>query len=249
MKKKVILVLTVFSLAVITCFYIRSHVVFSTFDERLSLTSYVQFDDLCLGFDENESDKGRYHAGYSATHSLEELIDKSDFIARVHYKSREQNISVIETTVDVIEVYKGNEIDKAVIYEPGYISSFYEFLTSYSSTHFIEDNYDYIVFLQNALPEDKNYYNYVNTVCSLCPIKDEILIKELKYKEGDESVQITMEDYNKYDMFIMEYIDIETMYTSEDIQEYNIQCREYENIIKEVYDRYLNKSINFLKVS
>ena len=243
MKKKLLLLITVFSLTIIMCFFLRSKVIFTTFDSRLEQTQYVQFDELYYGFSE-EKTMAQYQSDYIATHSLDQLIKKSDLIAKVHFKSRQQKISVIETIVDVKEVYKGDKSQTITIYEPGYVVHFYDFLATYSSTHFIKTDCDYIVFLQNALPEHENYYNYVNTLYSLFPIKDEILIKQLEYHEGDDSPRIGMTEYNKYDQFIIKYQGIEDEEIKNSINQYYIQCKEYPNIAKQVYKKYLKQNID-----
>lgn len=245
MKKKILLLITVFSLTIIMCFYFRSKVVFVTFDERLSQTPYVQIEDLYYGFSK-EKELVEYQADYTATHSLEQLIKKSDLIAKIHFKSRQQKISVIETIVDVKEVYKGNKSQTITIYEPGYTAYFYSFLSTHSSTHFIKDDYDYIVFLQNALPENNNYYNYVNTLYSLYPVKDKILTKQLEYTEGDEDLQITMSQYNQYDQFFVKYKGVEDEETKKAIEQYYKQYEEYPTIAKQVYKQYLNQNIEFV---
>lgn len=242
MKKKILLLLLVFSFTIIMSFYLRSKVVFTTFDERISQTSYVKLDDMCLGFSK-EKQKLEYQSEYTSVSSLNELIEKSDFIAKVHYKSRKQNISIVETCVDVKEVYKGNIISSAIIYEPIYAVDYYDFLETYSSTHMLSDDYDYIVFLQNALPDNQNYFNYINTLCSLYPIKDEISIKQINYIEDDDTPTITMNEYNNYDNFYINYINIEEMYTQENLNDYDNQWNVYKNIVKDVYKKYLNQDI------
>lgn len=245
MKKKILLLVTIFSLTIMMCFYFRSKVEFTTFDERLSQTPYVQIEDLYYGFSE-EKTMTEYQADYTATHSLKELIDNSDLIAKVHFKSRQQKISVIETTVEIKEVYKGNKNQTITIYEPGYTSHYYDFLTTYSSTHFIKDDYDYIVFLQNALPDNHNYYNYVNTLYSLYPVKDKILTKQLEYTEGDEDIHITMSDYDQYDQFFVKYKGVEDEETKKAIKQYYKQYEEYPKIAEKVYKKYLNRDIDFV---
>lgn len=244
MKKKIILFITVLSLAIMMCFYLRSKVIFITFDEQLKQYQNIQFDELYYGFDEKQT-LNEYKQDYTATHSLKQLIEKSDFIAKVHYQSRQQKINIIETTVNVKEIYKGNKSETVTIYEPGY--AFLDgFLISYSSTHFIKDDYDYIVFLQKALPYNHNYYNYVNTLYSLYPIKDKILTKQLEYTEGEEDIQITMSEYDQYDQFFVKYKGVEDEEAKKAIKQYYKQYEEYPEITKKIYKKYLNKDIKFI---
>jgi hypothetical protein len=107
----------------------------------------------------------------------------------------------------------------------------------------LSDDYDYIVFLQNALPDNQNYFNYINTLCSLYPIKDEISIKQINYIEDDDTPTITMNEYNNYDNFYINYINIEEMYTQENLNDYDNQWNVYKNIVKDVYKKYLNQDI------
>lgn len=178
-----------FLISLVVClgisFYLRQKVSFHSFDDVLELTNSIGLIGIPEGFTD-EHPRNIYVDDYQNVSSFDDLHKKADIIAKVSVKSREQKYNVVETTVNVQEVYQGSCDSEIVIYEPTRFDGMGRIMT-YASIPLLHEKQDYIVFLQYALPDDNKHFNYVNTCLATYPIKGDLKIKTIVLEETDST--------------------------------------------------------------
>lgn len=220
----------------------RSQISFTSFDERMKQINHIQVCDVYYAFS-HEHPRMVYVDDYENIDSINSLTEKSDVIARVRYKSRRQENNIMITEVEVLDLYKGNTHKSIFIYELGYISSDKEIMTLMSPTFFIQENQDYFVFLKQALPENQDYYNIVNTCLGLYPIKDELVIKRIVLKD-ERDIMLSLSDVKKYSL-----LDISYSLNQEEKDEkksefiYHEHIEKYKKYASILFEKYLHKKV------
>lgn len=234
MKKKLLLLIIVTTLMLVSCFILNKNSHVSSFDEAFSKFDQLTFSNVYSAF---SSDRPRmiYLDDYENIASINDLINKSHVIAKVHFYSRKQIHNVIETTVTVKECFKGNVSDLLTIYEPAYISNDYDSIQIIGSNKLLEKDIDYLVFLKKALPDNKHYYNFVNTILGYYPIKEKLCIKEILYKDN---ITIPLKSIKNIDLIKIHI----NKYDEEDkqmIEEYQNTCKNYDQYYNVLFEKYL----------
>lgn len=219
--------LLIIALTVGGSFYLRTRTVGTTIEEQYQNFSTVHFEGPFYNF-------GPFRANdfniYQDVESIDELVEKSLVIARVHFVKRQQKYASFYTTVKVEEIYQGQlENQEIVIFEPITIR---EDILSIEGVHKpMDDQQDYIVFLQGAIPEDNQHFNLVNSCVGLIPVKEQLYVKKLKSTETNtESISIDRKTFEKYDFFDLYFDSLDGNLTEDD--------EVYENTKQLFYNHY-----------
>lgn len=182
MRKFILLILSL-SVCILLSFYMRGKVNSLSFDKILNTTINIDLSHTFDAFSETHP-RSLYVDDYENINNYEELFNKTDVIAKIKVLKRRQRFNIVETIVEVIDLYKGDCHQKITLYEPICFDGDGDCF-AYSSIPLLHNNEEYIVFLKESLPKDKNYYNYVNTCLGAYPIKDNLNITTFKVIEGN----------------------------------------------------------------
>lgn len=236
MNKKIIMFLLVVVLTVSGSFYLRTRTVCTTLEEQYQRINKVMFDGSFYNF-------GPFRANefdiYQDVISIEELVQKSAIVARVHYTSRQQKYGTFYTSVKIEKLFKGTlQSQEIVIFEPIKINE--ELLVIEGVHKPIDNHQDYIVFLQGAIPEDNQHFNLVNSCMGLIPVKPQLYVKIKEVNEQDEMTSISKKEFDKYDFFDLHFRSLEGRTVDDNevyeetkqlfFEQYNILTKKYAGI-------------------
>lgn len=201
MNKKIIVFVLTIILTIAGSFYLKSKTVSTTFEEQYQKFKTVQFNDAYCNFGPSRvNDFDIYHD----VQNIDELVRKSQIIARIHFVERQQKYSTFYSKVKLVQLFKGKlSSEDIVIYEPMSIRS--DILSIEVVHKPMDDSCDYIVFLQQAIPDDNQHFNLVNSALGMIPMKSQFNVKRLKTKLYDEQVKIARTEFEKYDFFDIQY--------------------------------------------
>ncbi len=198
MKKFIILIFSL-GVCIMLSFYLRGKVDSLSFDKVLNTTINIDLSYTFDGFSEIHP-RSLYVDDFENINTYKELCSKADVIAKIRVVKRQQKFNIVETTLEVINLYKGSCNREIILYEPICFDGKGKSV-AYSSIPLLHNNQDYIVFLNESLPKGKNYYNYVNTCLGAYPVKKnlDILTVEIIDSENLEFEKVLNCDVIKLD--------------------------------------------------
>lgn len=235
MKKKILLLFITLTLMIVSCFILNKNSKVSRFEEAFSNLNQLTLNNVYSAFS-TDHPRMLYLDDYENMNSVNDLINKSDVIAKVQFHSRKQIHNVIETTVTVKECFKGDTSNQITIYEPAFISNNYNSIQIMGSNKLLEQDIDYLVCLIDALPDNKNYYNFINTILGYYPIKEQINIKEISYKDN---ITLTLDEIKNIDLLKIRFDEYNEV-DKQMIKEYQNTCNKYKLYRNALFKMYLN---------
>ena len=236
MIKKILLLLTVFSLAIAFSFYLRTKTLTTTFDESYKKCQTV---DLYNSFEAFYPLHPRplYLDDYENIDSIDDLFEKSDVIVTVKYHSRAQKHNVIETDVTVLDCYKGNVKKNISVYEPAFIRGDLKEMFLYQSTPLMKENEMYLLFLKEAI--SNNYYNLTNNCLAMYSLKKELTYKQFKVDDR-QALSLPLSQIVQLDYMVIDYSKCMDLLSEEErkaVTDYQNHIRQYEQYHMAIFER------------
>ena len=159
MYKKCIIFMLSLVLTCAFCFYKRDSTQWKSFDE--SYKNKNHYYNMAVEILSN-----KYEGVYTVYHDIQNLNaleEKSDVIAIVQLKNRKQIYNNIESTVEIVKLFKGDVNESLVIIEAGKLFDNRVFNDGFLPL--LKEDELYIVFLQET--NGINKYNYVDESFSM----------------------------------------------------------------------------------